>query len=81
MSFEITDRVPGASDDDVAAMIAEAEQGYDLTGRDPAPNPHFQRVQLVPPDLLDAIDDRARREGESPDDVVRRALTQYLHTA
>lgn len=81
MSFEITDQVPGFSAESVAAMAAEAEAGYDLTEQVPQLNPHFQRLQLVPADLLDAIDERARKDGESPDDVVRRALATYLRTA
>ncbi|MEE6282844.1 CopG family transcriptional regulator [Georgenia sunbinii] len=81
MSFEITNRVPGVSDKDVAAMTAEAQDGYDLAETVAEPNPHFQRLQLVPDDLLEAIDERARRDGQSPDAVVRQALATYLHTA
>lgn len=81
MNLEITDHVPGVSDEDVAAMAAEAEDGYDLTGRASEPNPHSQRSELVPADLLEAIDERARRDGQSPEAVVRQALASYLHTA
>lgn len=81
MSFEITDSVPGFSDKNVAALAAEAEAGYELTGRSSEPNPHFQRLQLVPSDLLEAIDDRAREDGQSPEAVVRQALARYLNTA
>jgi len=81
MSFEITDRAPGFSDEDVAALAAEAEDGYDLTGRSAEPNPHFQRLQLVPADLLDAIDERAQKDGQSREAVVRHALANYLDTA
>lgn len=81
MSFEITDHVPGLSDEQVAAVADEAEAGYDLAGRESEANPHFQRVQLVPADLLDAIDERAQKDGQSPEAVVRQALASYLHTA
>lgn len=81
MSFEITDHVPGLGNDAVVAMADEAESGYDLAGRTPEPNPHFQRLELVPADLLDAIDERAEQDGESPEAVVRQALALYLHTA
>lgn len=81
MSYEITDGVPGLTDAQVADLVQEAEAGYDPTTRQPEPNPHFQRVQLVPEDLLDAIDERAAKDGQSPDAVVREALSNYLHTA
>jgi metal-responsive CopG/Arc/MetJ family transcriptional regulator len=35
----------------------------------------------VPEDLLDAIDERAAKDGQSPDAVVREALSNYLDTA
>ncbi len=81
MSYEITDHVPGLRDAQVADLVEEAEAGYDLTDRESAPNPHFQRVRLVPEDLLDAIDERAAKDGQSPDAVVREALSNYLDTA
>ena len=81
MSFEITDRVPGLSHEDVDALVAEAENGYDLAARPSEPNPHFQRLQLVPADLLDVIDERAEKDGQSPEAVVRQALARYLDTA
>lgn len=81
MSFEITDRVPGPTDDEVAAAVAEAEAGYDLGTLPVERNPHAERLPLVPDDLLDAIEERAQRDGESPEAVVRRALVAYLHTA
>lgn len=81
MSFEIVDHVPGLSDERVAAMSDESEGGYDLTERAPEPNPHFQRLELVPADLLDAIDERAQQDGQSPEAVVRQALATYLDTA
>ncbi|MDQ6522860.1 ribbon-helix-helix protein, CopG family [Nocardioides sp. LHD-245] len=81
MNIEITDHVPGLSDEQVARAVTEAESGYDLTDRPSEPNPHLGRVQLVPTDLLDAIDERAARDGESPEAVVRQALAAYLRTA
>ncbi len=81
MSYEITDHVPGLTDEQVAALTREAEAGFDLTDKEIRPNPHLQRVQLVPADLLDAIDEHARKDGQSPKAVVREALTSYLHTA
>ncbi|MCR1784046.1 ribbon-helix-helix domain-containing protein [Nocardioides carbamazepini] len=81
MNFEITDHVPGLSDDQVARAAAEAEAGYDLRGRPSEPNPHLGRVQLVPTDLLDAVEERAARDGQSPEAVVRQALAAYLRTA
>lgn len=81
MSFEITDHVPGLSDEQVAAVADEAGSGYDLATLDTEHNPHFQRLQLVPEDLLDAIDERAQKDGQSAEAVVRQALAAYLHTA
>ena len=74
MSHEVTDRVPGLTDQQVADLLQEAEAGYDLAPHQAVPNPHFQRVQQVPEDLLEAIDERAARDGQSPDAVVREAL-------
>ncbi len=81
MSFDITDHIDGLTDEQVAVAVEEAEGGYDLTGRQSEPNPHFQRVQLVPADLLDAIEERARKDGLSPEAVLREALANYLRTA
>lgn len=81
MSFDITDHVPGLTDQQVAAIADAAAAGYDLDDARLEPNPHVQRVQLVPADLLDAIDERARKDGQSPDSVVRDALSTYLHIA
>lgn len=81
MSFEITDHVSGLRDDQVAAMAEEAEAGYELSNQPSESNPHFQRLQLVPADLLDAIDERAHKEGQSPEAVVRDAIATYLNTA
>ncbi|MFK5635660.1 ribbon-helix-helix domain-containing protein [Ornithinimicrobium sp. LYQ103] len=81
MSYEITDSVPGLTDTQVADLVQEAEAGHDLKTRPSEPNPHFHRFQLVPEDLLDAIDERAAKDGQSPDAVVREALSNYLDTA
>ncbi|USQ76014.1 ribbon-helix-helix domain-containing protein [Ornithinimicrobium cryptoxanthini] len=81
MSYEITDHVPGLTEAQVAGLVKEAEVGYDLSACPVVANPHFQRVQLVPEDLLEAIDERAAKDGQSPDAVVREALSNYLDTA
>lgn len=81
MSFDITDHVPGLTDEQVADIAAEAATGFALDDAHGEPNPHFQRVQLVPAELLDAIDERARQDGQSPDSVVREALATYLNIA
>jgi hypothetical protein len=81
MSYEITDSVPGLTHAQVTDLVQEAEAGYDLTARPSEQNPHFHRVQLVPEDLLDAIDERAAKDGQSPDAVVREALSNYLDSA
>jgi hypothetical protein len=80
MTFEMTDHVPGLTDEQVAALDDEALAGYDITRTPAEPNPHQQR-QLVPEDLLDAIDERAEQDGQSREEIVRRALTTYLNTA
>jgi hypothetical protein len=59
MSYEITDRVPGLTEAQVSDLVQEAEAGYGLTTCQAESSPHFHRVQLVPEDLLDAIDERA----------------------
>ncbi len=81
MSYEITDSVPGLTDAQVTDLVQEAEAGYDLTARPSEQNPHFHRVQLVPEDLLEAIAERAAKDGQSPDAVVREALSNYLDSA
>ncbi|CAN5557306.1 hypothetical protein BH23ACT6_BH23ACT6_21760 [soil metagenome] len=55
--------VQGDDGAEVAAMADQAEAGYDLGDQASEPNPHFQRLQLVPADLLEAIDERAHMEG------------------
>ena len=81
MNNEITDSVPGLTEAQVTDLVQEAEAGYELTDRLSEPNPHFHRVQLVPEDLLEAIDERAAKDGQSPDAVVREALSNYLDSA
>ena len=66
MSFDITDHVPGLTDEQVADIAAEAATGFALDDAPGEPNPHFQRVQLVPAELLDAIDERAARTDSPP---------------
>lgn len=81
MSFEVTDHVPGCSDEEVSAMVAEAEAGYALKGLPSESNPHRVSSPLVPDDLREAIEDRARRDGSSAETVVREAIEAYLHIA
>jgi hypothetical protein len=38
-------------------------------------------VQLVPADLVEAIEERAHKDGQTPEDVLREALVTYLHIA
>lgn len=78
MTFETTDHVPGLGEAELENLIDEAEAGYDLDAALVEPNPH--RL-VVPDDLRDAITSRAKKDGESPDDVVRQALAAYLDTA
>lgn len=78
MSYEITGSVPGLTDAQVTDLVQEAEAGYELTASPSEQNLHLRRVQLVPEDLRDAIDERAAKDGQSPDAVVREALSNYL---
>ena len=75
MTFELTDHVSGIGADEVALLVREAEAGFDLDGAVTEPNPH--RI-VVPDELMDAVVDRAERDGESPEEIVRRALASYL---
>ena len=45
----------------------EAEAGYDLVERASEANPHRRGVPTVPMELVDAIEERARRDGQSPE--------------
>jgi hypothetical protein len=81
MTNQITDRVPGLTADDVDALVAEAQAGYDLETLATSANPHYSAPSLVPEDLLMAVADRAHQDGKSPEDVVRAALMSYLGVA
>lgn len=81
MSEGITNEISGLSAARVRALIAEAEKGYDAEQLPAHTNPHLARMCLVPQDLLEAIDERALRDGQTPDAVVRSALAAYLHSA
>jgi hypothetical protein len=72
--------IPGFTDAEVAKMVTEAEAGYDLATNviRVEPNPHFQKLNLVPEDLGEAIIDRAIHDGSTPAEVVRAALKAYL---
>ncbi|RZA11073.1 MAG: ribbon-helix-helix protein, CopG family [Lysobacteraceae bacterium] len=81
MSGEIVDNVRGLSQERLDELVAEAEAGYDLDALTPVPNPHASVQTLVPAELLEEIAARAAREGRSPADVVREAITAYLRSA
>lgn len=81
MKTSVTDSVRGLSQEDVAAFVADAESGFDLTGRPAEPNPHRLGLQVVPQDLTAAVEERARRDGQTSEQVVRQALESYLHSA
>ncbi|MDT0200835.1 hypothetical protein [Nocardioides sp. AE5] len=81
MMFEMADHVSGLSGDQIARAAAEAERGHDLDGRPGEPNPHTREAPSVPTDLLDEIVARAEHDGESPQELVRRALVRYLRSA
>ncbi|NLT29862.1 MAG: ribbon-helix-helix protein, CopG family [Propionibacterium sp.] len=81
MNPDVTTGVEGIGEAELAGLIEEAAAGYDLASARVEPNPHHVAGRVVPPDLLAEIDARARRDGRSPDDVVRDALTQFLHSA
>ncbi|CAM3348564.1 hypothetical protein NODU109028_12915 [Nocardioides dubius] len=81
MKAEITDAVPGLTDAQVQGEVEEAERGYVLGELVSEPNPHRSDLPTVPVDLIAEIAARAARDGETPDDVVRRALLSYLHSA
>ncbi|WP_131105790.1 hypothetical protein [Ornithinimicrobium sufpigmenti] len=76
MSDEIIDSVPALTDARVTDLVQEAEAGCELTARASEQNPHSHRVQLVPEDVLDAIDERAAKDGQSPDAVVREGALE-----
>ncbi|GMA41753.1 hypothetical protein [Mobilicoccus caccae] len=65
----------------MAAIVSEADAGYDSSDLPSEPNPHFQRLQIVPVDFLDAIDERAKKDGQSPEAVVHDVLATYLQIA
>ena len=76
---EITDEV-------IQRLAEEAERGYDPSklrtrGR-PSMGVRAAKVTQVrlPPDLVDALDQRARRDHARTSDVIREALRAYLRT-
>ena len=81
VNVSVTDSVRGLNEKDVAGFAAEAESGFDLAGRPVEPNPHLPGMQIVPQDLAAAVEERARREGRTSEEVVRQALECYLRSA
>jgi hypothetical protein len=74
----------------IAALAAEAEEGYDLKqatpvrvgrpalGRDAAPSP---RVTFrAPTDLYSALQTRAATEGRSVSELAREAVERYINS-
>ncbi len=75
--IEITDAV-------IERLADEAERGFDPAKLRPhggeaqrRPAAKIAQVQL-PPDLADALAQRAARDHTGPSEVIRRALRQYL---
>ena len=81
MKFEMTEHVPGLTEADVARLVGEAEAGYDISEARLEHNPHARGGYAVPEDLTGAIEERARRDGHSPETVVRAAIRRYLDSA
>ena len=81
MNFEVVRHVDGFTDEDIKKLAAEAEAGYDPASFEWEPNPHFQLRGLLPRELADAVEARANRDGQSPQEVIRQALTRYLESA
>lgn len=77
MNGEIVENVSGVSDERIAELVAEAEAGYELDELVAVPNLH-RGVPLVPAELIEEIAKRAERDGQTREEVVRRALTRYL---
>lgn len=80
MTFPVTDHVPGFGEADMDRFAEEAAEGFDLASASIEDNPHFAGGYL-PQDLLGDIDERARRDGVTREQVVRAALNRYLRSA
>lgn len=63
---------------EVERLVSEAESEYDLSSCDWEVNPHFNFLHLAPDDLADAINRRAEMDNVSGEEIVRRALENYL---
>ena len=63
---------------EVERLVSEAESEYDLSSCDWEVNPHFYFLHLAPDDLADAINRRAEMDNVSGEEIVRRALENYL---
>ena len=80
---EITDEL-------IEKYVKEAEEGYDvdelmknrvLIGRPPMGNgPASVESVRLEPELKEALDERAERDGETTSVVIRDALRKYLRT-
>lgn len=79
--FPIVDSVAGISNEQLNAYIQGAENGYDITTLKRIPNPFFQKLHLIPSDLAETVNERAREEHVSAEQVIRKALENYLQPA
>ncbi|HEY8692546.1 MAG TPA: CopG family transcriptional regulator [Chloroflexota bacterium] len=72
------------TDDVIERLAAEAERGNDLArlrprGRPPIGTSAAKVTQVrLPPDLSEALDQRASHEHIRPSEVIRQALRAYL---
>jgi hypothetical protein len=73
----------------VADLAEQAEAGYDVDetirrrgGRPPLGSaPAAVESVRLDPELREALVERARRDGETPSSVIRKALREYLDVA
>lgn len=78
MTEKISEQASGFSAQDVERFVSEAEAGYDLNSCEWETNPHLNFLHLVPEDLASAISRRAELDNVSDEEVVRKALENYL---
>ena len=77
------------TEDDIDAMVREAEGGYDVDeiiarrrGRPPMGSGPADVVPVrLDPELREAVEARAERDDATTSDVIRNALRQYLRSA
>lgn len=72
--------MPGVSAEALQSYIEEAERGYDVDSLPSIPNP-ISPSHIVPADLIEKISERAARDNVSAEQIIRRALEQYLKSA